>query len=84
MESATQLVRRMELDRRTVVVLTGAACAALLVFRRVSVYRDAKKKIQRAKVRRAENLQQAQKAVQQYKEAVGLSAFLLLKYWLIK
>ncbi|XP_008333862.1 fatty-acid amide hydrolase 1 [Cynoglossus semilaevis] len=69
MESATQLVRRMELDRRTVVVLTGAACAALLVFRRVSVYRDAKKKIQRAKVRRAENLQQAQKAVQQYKEA---------------
>lgn len=69
MESATLLVRKMELDRRTAVWLTGAACAVVVVFRRLSRYQEGKRKIQRAKVRRAENLQQTQKAVQQYKEA---------------
>lgn len=73
MENVQQFLRGLELDNRTAALLTGAACgvgALVVLVRQVNSQQEAEKKIQRARNRRAESLQRAEKAVFQYKESV--------------
>lgn len=70
MENVKQFLPSVELDNRTAALLTGAACgvgAVVVLVRRISSHQQAKKKIQRARDRRAESLQRAELAVLQYK-----------------
>ncbi|KAG7514587.1 hypothetical protein JOB18_038148 [Solea senegalensis] len=70
MEKATQFIHSVEMDKRTAALLTTGACAAgaaVLLFRKISSYQEAKSKIQRARARRTESLQHAQEAVQRYR-----------------
>nr|XP_020462736.1 fatty-acid amide hydrolase 1 [Monopterus albus]XP_020462737.1 fatty-acid amide hydrolase 1 [Monopterus albus] len=75
MVNVTEFLQRVELDRRTAVLLTGAACAAcaagalLLLARKITSHQEVKAKIQRARNRRTESLQRAELAVLRYKES---------------
>lgn len=78
MGNVNQFLQGMELDKRTVTLLTGGACVAgalLVLVRKVNRHRETKEKIQRARNRRAESLQRAEQAVLQYKKSVR-AAFL--------
>ncbi len=76
MENVKQFLPSVELDNRTAALLTGAACgvgAVVVLVRRISSHQQAKKKIQRARDRRAESLQRAELAVLQYKTSVRVN-----------
>ncbi|KAM3619985.1 uncharacterized protein V6R79_016746 [Siganus canaliculatus] len=71
MENVQQFLHGVELDKKTVTLVTGAACALgslVVLVRKVKNHQEVKDKIQRAKNRRAESLQRAELAVLHYKE----------------
>ncbi|XP_078115240.1 fatty-acid amide hydrolase 1 [Sander vitreus] len=71
MENVKQLLQGVELDTRTMALLTGAACgvgALVVLVQKVHSHQKMKEKIQRARNRRADSLQRAEQAVLQYKK----------------
>uniref|UniRef100_A0A8C9ZPY9 Fatty-acid amide hydrolase 1 n=1 Tax=Sander lucioperca TaxID=283035 RepID=A0A8C9ZPY9_SANLU len=72
MENVKQILQGVELDTRTVALLTGAACgvgALVVLVQKVHSHQEMKEKIQRARNRRADSLQRAEQAVLQYKKS---------------
>lgn len=73
MDEMRHLVLGVELDKRTVLVLTGGACTAgalLVLLRNVYNRQQAKARIRRARTRRDESVWRAEDAVLQYKTSV--------------
>lgn len=81
MEGMKHFVLGIELDKRSVWLPTGVACAAgflVVLLREVYNRREAKAKIRRARARRDESLHRAEEAVLQYKKSVR-TAFLYVR-----
>lgn len=73
MENLKQLLNEVALDKRTAVLLTGGVCfagAVAVLVGKVNIHREAREKIRRARNRRTESLQQAERAVFSYKASV--------------
>lgn len=67
------LLQGLKLDNRTALQLAAAACGAgalAVLLRTVSRRRAARDKIQRARTRRTESLQRAERELQRYRRAV--------------
>lgn len=73
MDLVTDFLQGAELDGEAATFLTVVACVVgglVVVAQRANSRRKAKEKIQRARDRRAESLQQAEEAVHRYKRTV--------------
>lgn len=74
MENVKEFLQGLELNNRTAVLLTSAACglgAVVVLVRKVTRYTDAMDKIQRARDNRTKSLQLAEQAVLRYKQSVS-------------
>uniref|UniRef100_A0A7N8XZL8 Fatty-acid amide hydrolase 1 n=1 Tax=Mastacembelus armatus TaxID=205130 RepID=A0A7N8XZL8_9TELE len=72
MENVKEFVQKMEMDTRVAALMTGAACAVgalVLLVRKGISHKKTNDKIQIARDRRTESLQQAELAVLRYKES---------------
>ncbi|KAA8589994.1 hypothetical protein FQN60_013359 [Etheostoma spectabile] len=76
MDNVKQILQGVELDHRTVALLTGAACgvgALVLLVQKVRSHQEMMEKIQRARNRRTDSLQRAEQAVQQHKKSLPVT-----------
>lgn len=74
MEGLKPFLQGLMPDKRTAALLTGAACgvgAVVVVVQRISSHQKTMDKIQRARNRRTESLDQAEQAVLRYKASVS-------------